>query len=123
MNLYYFLHCQITKSKDFFLTNGDEGFAFYELTVLTILDQFFNVHFFLTLQLQLYWHIPTDISWKCIEVFILVQVYYQIGNKYISVGNCIYYCIRPVKSWVVFKQARVVLYVLKAQNMFLQVSE
>lgn len=54
MNLYYFLHCQITKSKDFFLTNGDEGLAFYELIVLIILDQFFNVHFFFTMQLQLY---------------------------------------------------------------------
>lgn len=33
-----FYHCQITKSKDFLLTNGDEGFAFFELTAHTTLD-------------------------------------------------------------------------------------
>ena len=37
-SLYYFLYCQITKSKDLLLLNRDEGFASFELTVCTTLD-------------------------------------------------------------------------------------
>ena len=53
MNLYYFHHCQKTKSKDFLLTNGDEGFTSFELGVDTILD-FFKCAYSFTLQFYLY---------------------------------------------------------------------
>lgn len=38
MDLCDVYHCQITKSKDFLFTNGDEGFAFFEPTTHTTLD-------------------------------------------------------------------------------------